>query len=144
MSMAAAMDGVVSMLAGLASVARSAEAVQRDFASNAVTAVVVYGSPAVEFDIEHHLAYAVNFDAELVATADTEAAAHDLLSAAVHDLARLWWDPQVQDLGGAARQVTWTEVSDFVVVSGEDGRVQMSAPFALRAIVGTEPATEGN
>lgn len=138
MTMAAAMNGMIALLEGLPSVAHGVKAAEPDFAAGVITAVVGYGSPVVEFDTEHHNAYAVNFECLLVSTADTEQAAHDSLAGAVHDLARLWWSPsEDRSLGGVARLVTWSEVSDFTTISAEDGRTMMTAPFTARAIVDT-------
>ena len=141
MTMAAAMDGMVAMLAGLPSIAHGAKMAEPDFARGVVTAVVVYDTPAVEFDIEHHNAYAVNFQCQLVATAPDERAAHDALAAAVHDLARLWWSPTTQTLGGVARLVTWSGIDDFATISADDGRTEIAAPFTARAIVEIDTTT---
>lgn len=136
MTMAAAMSGMVDLLAGLPSVTRTAELDEPDFAAGQVTAVVAYGSPAVEFDSGRGRAYQANYECQLVAVADTERACHDALAVAVDDLARLWWSEQGSiTLGGVAREVRFGDISDFVVVNAEDGRYQMAAPFSASAII---------
>ena len=133
MTMAAAMDGMVTLLGTLPTVEHSVKAAEPDFAAGHVTAVVTYDS--VELDADHNEAYVVNFGGRLVATAETEATALDALAAAVHDLARLWWSDRAQDLGGAARQFSWGGVDEFVTVAADDGRVMMTAAFSARAVV---------